>query len=133
MSAAVQVGQFGIWPDSDSGSRPNALRIERGDECLVLSSTPTAFHGQWSNSGFFIWKATFAKLTPKEGEMLRTIGSGLPPGMSTLSVETTRILQERVDKIGSKNLEETFAKVFKICQKESGRTRRPRFLRWLPI
>lgn len=131
--ASVQVGQFSIWPDSNTGTRPNALRIKGKGILLVLYSGPTTFFGDWDLEGWpmEMENKVFAKLTSREGEILRAIGVNLPPGISSFTEETTRILQERVDKIGSAPLEETFKKVFDLCCKEIRCRQLPRLI-WLP-
>lgn len=127
------VGRFRIWPDSDSGWRSNALHIDRDKEVLVLSSGPIGFFGKWGPKGWVIEGRVFEQLTSEEVNMLRHVGTRLPPGFEALAEQTTLDLKKRVDKFGSDELKKIFEKIFKLCRKEVRRIQRPRLLRWLPI
>ncbi|MBI2642688.1 MAG: hypothetical protein HYW97_02510 [Candidatus Wildermuthbacteria bacterium] len=130
----VQVGKFVIWPDSDSGSRANHLRIEGSNgERLLLICEPPDFNGDWGSEGEYIRRKTFKRLTSQEAEALRYIGTNLPMGIAMFAEDSARTLKERVDKIGSDKLERVFVKIFKLCRKEARRVNRPLLLRWLPV
>lgn len=139
----LTVGKFLIWPDSDSGSRSNDLRIEctqgeyKGKYLVLTSYTDrSGFYGTWNPNGWPMPPAVFSVLTSEEADMLREVGVNLPLGMSVFAGSAARLLTERVDKVGAKVLEATFEKVFKLCHvrvRRMERMERPRLLRWWPI
>ena len=106
-----------IWPDSDTGTRKNAIRITNSEEeILVLYSSSDGFAGQWGLKGWFIHKEVLEKLTPQEQELLLGMGTNLPAG--GMPAFAKPVLEDRRDTIDSAKLEQVLEKVFTLCRNE---------------
>jgi len=105
----VQVGEFLLRPDSDSGVRPSALRVEGRKTTLVVEGGEVPLRVKLHSEGI-TYQGFQSRLTNEQGALLAELASDLHGRIWPDAGET---LQRRIETLGEDNVLQALQNLFK--------------------
>ncbi len=105
----VKVGEFFLTPDSDSGTRPDTLRVERRTTTLLVKGGECPIRVELHSEG--IHYAGFqSRLTGEQEKLLAKLASDLHGRIWPDAGET---LRQRIEFLGENNILQSLQNLFK--------------------
>jgi hypothetical protein len=105
----VQVGEFLLVPDSDSGTRPDALRVEGPDGNTLVLHGGSALRVEIHSQGIYR-KGFLDQVDSDQTRILSGMASNLPGRVFPASGE---LLQKKWEAIGEEKIIQSLRKLFK--------------------
>ena len=115
----VQVGEFLLSPDSDSGTRPDALRVERRTTTLLVKGGEGPIRVE-SHSEGIPYAGFLSRLTGKQEKFLAKLASDLHGRIWPDAGET---LRQRIEFLGEDNILQSLQNLFKGVESTKRRAR----------